>query len=173
MVNMGDHEGRWQELKAGLELRGIPYVLHTDWQDSRAFAEHAMEADFQGIHVFLHKEIFAAVYLTNLLMRASDLMVTKPSELSFYPVPKLFIQRVGRHEAWGAIRGAEIGDGTLETASIGGVYQTIRLVMQSDDLLHLYCTNIIKNKKVGIYDGAYNVMRIAQEEAARLRLQRR
>jgi hypothetical protein len=173
MVNMGDHEGRWLELKAGLELRGIPYVLHSGWEDSRDFAVHAMEADIQGIHVFLHKEIFAAVYLTNLLMRACDLMVTKPSELSFYPVPKLFIQRVGRHEAWGAIRGAEIGDGTLETSSIGGVYQTIRLIMQSDDLLHLYCTNIIKNKKIGIYDGAYNVMRIAQEEAARLKHQRR
>lgn len=173
LVNMGDHEGRWLELRAGLDLRGIPYILHSDWKESLAFAEAAIDGEVKGLHVFLHKEIFAAVYLTNLLMRASDLMVTKPSELSFYPVPKLFIQRVGRHEAWGAIRGAEIGDGTLETSSIGGVFQTIRLIMQSDDLLHMYCTNIIKNKKIGIYDGAYNVMRVAMEVKANNARQRR
>ena len=165
-VNMGDHEGRWQELKTGLDARRIPFTMHNDWDESRPFAEDAALGEVKGIHVFLHKDIFAAVYLTNLLMRVVDLMVTKPSELAFYPVPKLFIQRVGRHEAWGAIRGAEIGDGTMETASIGGVFQTIRLIMQSDDLLHMYCTNIIKNKKIGIYDGAYNVMRIAMEEKA-------
>ena len=42
-------------------------------------------------------------------------MITKPSELSV-PVPKLFIN-VSRHEVWGAIRGSELGDGTLETES--------------------------------------------------------
>ena len=162
-INMGDHEGRWKELKAGLDARGIQYDLHFDWAASKAYAEAAVTGEVKGIQVFLHKDTFAAVYLTNLLMRAADLMITKPSELAFYPVPKLFIQRVGRHEAWGAIRGAEIGDGTMETASIDGLFQTLRIIIQSDDLLNLYCTNIVKNKEIGIYDGAYNVMKIAQE----------
>lgn len=167
-VNMGDHEGRWLELKAGLDKRGIAYQLHHEWDESSAFAAQAIEGEVSGIHVFLHKDTFAAVYLTNLLMRASDLMVTKPSELAFYPIPKLFIQRVGRHEAWGAIRGSEIGDGTVETASTNGVFQTLRIIMESDDLLHLYCTNIMKNKEIGIYDGAYNVIKIAMERKRRL-----
>ena len=47
-----------------------------------------------GIHAFAHKNIFEAVYCTNLLMRSCDVIVTKPSELAFYPVPKLFIKRV-------------------------------------------------------------------------------
>ncbi|WP_455382038.1 DUF6938 domain-containing protein, partial [Salinispira pacifica] len=119
-VNMGDHDDRWEELREELEGRKIHYVLHDSWEETQQFAADILEQEVYGIHVFLNQDIFAAVYTTNLLMRAVELMVTKPSELSFYPVPKLFIERVGRHEAWGAIRGAEIGDGTLETSTLRG-----------------------------------------------------
>ena len=47
------------------------------------------------------------------------------SELAFYPVPKLFIKRVGGHEQWGAIHSAEIGDGTLECRDIPHTLQTV------------------------------------------------
>lgn len=160
-LNMGDHRHRWLEMKAILEAEGIRYQLHEDWNEVMAFAREVQETDQRGIHVFLASRIFPAVYTTNLLMRASDIMITKPSELSFYPVPKLFIERVGRHEAWGAIRGAEIGDGTLETSSLNGLYQSLKTIMEEDDLLHLYCTNIIKNKEAGMYDGAYNIIKRA------------
>jgi hypothetical protein len=120
-----------------------------------------------GVHVFLHSEFYSAVYATNLLMRISDVMITKPSELSFYPVPKLFIQRVGRHEAWGAIRGSEIGDGTIETSSITGLHRTLGLLINDTDLPALYCSHIVRNWKDGIYDGAYNAVRLAQENRKR------
>ena len=89
-----------------------------DWEDTKKFAEDALTGDVIGIHGFWHENIFEAVYCTNLLMRSCDVLVTKPSELSFYPVPKLFIKRVGGHEQWGAIHSAEIGDGTLECRDI-------------------------------------------------------
>ena len=94
-------------------------------------------------------------------------MITKPSELSFYPVPKLFIQRVGRHEAWGAIRGSEIGDGTIETDSSEALCRTLKLLIRDDDLITLYCNHIIMNNKDGIYDGAYNSIRAALARAGR------
>jgi hypothetical protein len=51
-------------------------------------------------------------------MRVMDVMITKPSELAFYPVPKIMYERVGGHEMWGAIRNAELGDGTVEVRTI-------------------------------------------------------
>lgn len=162
-VNMGDHEDRWQELKAELEGRRIHYVLHDSWEETQHFAEEILDSETYGIHIFLNRDIFAAVYTTNLLMRGVELMVTKPSELSFYPVPKLFIERVGRHEAWGAIRGAEIGDGTLETSTLRGLQQTLKVILSDNDLLELYCHNILNNKRAGIYDGAYRAVEIAVE----------
>ncbi len=162
-INMGDHVGRWKDLKKIFDKEKIAYELITDWKETRKFIEEKRTNEVRGIYVFLHDNFYAAVYTTNLLIRISDVMITKPSELSFYPIPKLFIQRVGRHEAWGAIRGSEIGDGTIETASITSMHRTLKLLIEEDDLLELYCRHIIQNKKDGIYDGAYNAVRKAVE----------
>jgi hypothetical protein len=93
-------------------------------------------------------------------MRAADVLVTKPSELAFYPVPKLFIKRVGKHEMWGAIHSAEMGEGTLECRDIPHTLQMIDMFMQTD-LLEEMCDAIKVNKSIGLYDGAYNVVKIA------------
>jgi len=167
LINMGDHAGRWAELKASLDADGIRYTMHSDWNETQAFAREIRIGTVSGVHVFLHEAFFAAVYTTNLLMRAADIMITKPSELAFYPVPKLFIQRVGRHEAWGAIRGSEIGDGTLETASDASLRQALRLLVEENDLLEMYIGNILRNARAGIYDGAYGAIHMALERKKR------
>jgi hypothetical protein len=162
-INMGDHKGRWEALEAEFKKAGISYTLHDTWKESRSFIDEHREKPVFGVHVFLHENFYAAVYATNLLMRISDVMITKPSELSFYPVPKLFIQRVGRHEAWGAIRGSEIGDGTIETGSVTSMHRTLKLLIEDTDLIELYCDHIVKNYKQGIYNGAYNTVDLALE----------
>ena len=96
-------------------------------------------------------------------MRACDILVTKPSELSFYPVPKLLIQRVGGHELWGAVRSSEVGDGTIECETPELALQALDLMVNDNDLLSMYCENIIRQKKIGTYDGAYNVVRLAMK----------
>ena len=161
MINMGDHEGRWLVLKELLENAGVPYELHSDWKKTKAFAKDAEKNPVTGVHVFLHKDFYAAVYCTNLLMRVCDFMVTKPSELSFYPIPKLFIQRVGRHEAWGAIRGSEIGDGTKEAEEHNILHRLLTMIIEEDDLFKMQVQNILNNDKMGIYNGGYNVVQAA------------
>ena len=110
--------------------------------------------------VCYHKDIFEAVYTTNLLMRSCDVLVTKPSELAFYPVPKLFIRRVGKHEMWGAIHSAEIGDGTLECRDIPHTIQMLDQFLETR-LLDEMCEAIVLNKNMGIYDGAKKVVELA------------
>ena len=90
-----------------------------------------------------------------------DVLVTKPSELAFYPVPKLFIRRVGKHEMWGAIHSAEVGDGTLECRDIPHTIQMLEIFLQDDTFLSDMCQNIVTNKKAGLYDGAYKVVELA------------
>ena len=131
---------------------------------ARAFAEDALTGPVEGVHVFCHKDIFEAVYCTNLLMRSCDVLVTKPSELAFYPVPKLFIKRIGGHERWGAIHSAEVGDGTLECEDIPHTVQMLDLFLQEDATLGDMCENICKNKAIGLYDGAYRVVKLAMEK---------
>ncbi len=163
-VNVGDYRNVWDAL-----LKEIPGMMelsesHMDsWADTEKFASEALDEsrEVTGIHGFWHKNIFEAVYCTNLLMRSADVLVTKPSELAFYPVPKLFIRRVGKHEMWGAIHSAEMGDGTLECRDIPHTLQMIEQFMTSPSLLKGMCEAIVTNKSVGLYDGAYKVVELA------------
>lgn len=161
-INVGDHKNVWEGLCKDIpELNSSSEKYFNDWEKTCGFAERAIEEEVQGINVFYHEDIFAAVYGSNLLMRSSDILITKPSELAFYPVPKLLIKRVGGHEAWGAIRAAEVGDGTIECESVSGTLQMLDLMLNSDEILRMFCKNIIKANKSGIYNGAYKAVKLA------------
>lgn len=164
-INVGDYRNVWEELAGEIAgLRGLAEEHLNDWKETRSFAEEALTKDISGIHVFWHENIFEAVYCTNLLMRSCDVLVTKPSELAFYPVPKLFIQRVGGHEQWGAIHSAELGEGTLECEDIPHTLQMLKLFMEDEHYLTDMCDNIVANKEAGIYDGAYKVVELAMQK---------
>lgn len=163
-INIGDYMNVWEDLrKASSDMDLVTKTHFNDWNETRTFCENAIEGDVEGIHVFCHENIFEAVYATNLLMRSSDVLVTKPSELAFYPVPKLFIKRIGGHEQWGAIHSAEMGEGSLECQDIPHTLQMIRLFLEDEVLLKDMCESINLNKKLGIYDGAYNAVKLAMK----------
>lgn len=161
-VNVGDYRNVWTELCAQLpEMKEYATEHFNNWEETRKFAENSLEGKTEGIHGFWHENIFEAVYCTNLLMRSCDVLVTKPSELAFYPVPKLFIRRVGGHEQWGAIHSAEIGDGTLECRDIPHTLQMLKLFTEETKYFCDMCDNIVRNKEAGIYNGAYEVVKAA------------
>jgi len=161
-INVGDHKRVWEGFCKDIpELGSVSQTYFNHWNETCTFANEAINHEVEGVHVFYHEDIFAAVYGSNLLMRASDILITKPSELAFYPVPKLLIKRVGGHEAWGAIRAAEVGDGTIECDTISGTLQMVDLMINSDEILTMFCNNIIKANKIGIYNGAYKAVKLA------------
>ncbi|MBL8967559.1 MAG: hypothetical protein JNG85_11135 [Spirochaetaceae bacterium] len=162
LLNVGDHRGVWEGLARDLPWLGAAAVRHfDDFGETKAFCAAALDGEVAGVHAFLHEDIFAAVYATNLLMRCADVLATKPSELAYYPVPKLFLKRIGGHEAWGAIRGAELGDGTIECRTPALLSQALELLFRDDELLPLMCDSIVRQKSIGTYDGAYRVLDLA------------
>ena len=161
-INVGDYRAVWDELVG--EIDGLSELSEThfnDWTDTDEFAKAAADGNVDGIHAFWHENIFEAVYCTNLLMRSADVLLTKPSELAFYPIPKLFLKRIGGHEKWGAIHSAEMGDGTLECEDIPHTLQMVKLFMTEDDILYSMCEQIKKNKAAGLYNGAYEAVKLA------------
>jgi hypothetical protein len=164
-VNVGDYKNVWDELTKEIpEMAGLATEHFGDWNETCEFAKKSLTEKVNGIHGFYHENIFEAVYCTNMLMRSCDVLVTKPSELAFYPVPKLFIQRVGGHEQWGAIHSAELGEGTLECRDIPHTLQMLRLFIKENTMFEDMCKAIVDNKKAGIYDGAYNVVKLAMAQ---------
>lgn len=161
-INVGDHIKVWKELRQAIpEIAAFTTEHFNDFDETADFAEQAYSGEVSGIHAFCHSDIFAAVYSTNLLMRCSDVLITKPSELSFYPIPKLMIKRVGGHEAWGAIHCAEVGDGTYECTTPAETNAMLRLIQENNDIIEQMCGNILTAHKAGIYNGAYRAVEIA------------
>lgn len=161
-INVGDHKNVWEQLKTEMPHMMTYVTEHfNDFTETSEFAGQAIDGEVFGIHAFCHEDIFAAVYSTNLLMRCSDVLITKPSELAFYPIPKLMIKRVGGHEAWGAVRAAEVGDGTYECSTPAETCGMMKLIQHNGDIIEKMCENIITAKKAGIYDGAYKVVELA------------
>ena len=160
-INVGDHKNVWESLKKAVPALEQAKVFLNNYEKASAYAENAITGKAEGIVGFCHEDIFAAVYITNLLMRASDVLVTKPSELAFYPIPKLFIQHVGGHEVWGAIHSAEMGDGTYEVAPGRETVDMIHLLQSEPEILLNMNRCILKNNEAGLYNGAYEVVKLA------------
>ncbi len=164
LMNFGDHKNVFEAIcKKVPAFKQLVQTHFDDYAGAQAFAENAMQGSVEGIHAFYDADIFAAVYITNLLMRCSDVLITKPSELAYYPIPKLMIRRVGGHEAWGAIRTAELGDGTYECRTMPEIGAMLDLMTNDGEVLSAMCEAIVTAKKAGIYNGAYNVIKLAVE----------
>lgn len=170
-INCGDYMNVWEKIRQNVPelnegiLKTYTKTYFNDWEAEKKFADSAIDGKdktaSRGIHVFCNDDIFAAVYITNLLMRGADVLVTKPSELAFYPVPKLFIRRIGGHEMWGAIHSHEIGDGTCECETPEMAASVAASLINNKELLVRMCENIIRNNSIKIYDGAYEVVKTA------------
>ncbi|MBR3145250.1 MAG: hypothetical protein IKF53_05105 [Clostridia bacterium] len=160
-INTGDHKAVFDRIAAHLENKKKVKLFNNDYESLKAHANEIKEGKAEGINLIYNEDIFPAVYSTNLLMPVCDLLVTKPSELSYYPIPKLYNKHIGGHEVYGAIHGREFGDSTDEYPTVKGVCEAIdRLVADREILPHI-CDRIDALKAAGYYDGAYNCVKLA------------
>ena len=161
-INLGDHLDMFEFLKKKIPSFEKKCVTHFDnYSETKEFVEKMSKEVSKGIHVFYHKNIFEAVYSTNLLMRQVELLITKPSELAFYPVVKVMMKHIGGHEVYGAVHAQEIGDSTFECPDKKSMTEMLdRLISDKELLIHLN-EQIVKLKATGIYDGGYKAVQLA------------
>lgn len=160
MINFGDHLKMWEFFNK--KIKGFSSLCHTDFNEYDKIEELAKSDEINpGIYALYNENIFEAVYSTNLLMRNCDCLVTKPSELSFYPVPKLMMRHIGGHEVYGAIHASEIGDSTYECSTKKSLLEMIDTLINDKTILKQMCKQIIKLNEAHQYDGGYEVVRLA------------
>ena len=161
-INLGDHLDMFEFLKKKIPGFENIAVTHFDnYQDTKEFVSKMEKEVVKGVHIFYHKNIFEAVYSTNLLMRQVEFLITKPSELAFYPVVKVMMKHIGGHEVYGAVHAQEIGDSTFECPDKKSMTEMLdRLLNDKELLIHLN-NQIIKLKETGIYDGGYEAVKLA------------
>lgn len=161
-LNLGDHLDMFEYLKKHID--GFDQEVYKYFDQYEKLNEFVNEMDkkvVEGTYVFYHKNIFEAVYSTNLLMRHVEMLITKPSELAFYPVLKVMMRHIGGHEVYGAVHAQEFGDSTFECPDKKSMNEMLdRLINDKELLIHLQ-EQIIKLKKQGVYNGGYEAVKLA------------
>jgi len=102
MLNAGDHEHMRVAFAEALAAIGVSdYSVVDSMEGVHEYAERLRSGvePTHAVTLFAFKQYFPAVATTDVLSRVADVLACKPSELAFYPVPKLMIRRVGDHEA--------------------------------------------------------------------------
>lgn len=158
-INFGDHFNAYEKLcrKIGIETNRF----FNSYKDFKKFVASIKEGDCSGIYAICNDNIFEAVYSTNLLMPVSDILITKPSELAYYPIPKVFMKHIGGHEVYGAIHGREYGDATSEYPTSKGINEMLDKLINDPEIICHMCDKIDKLKKEGHYNGAYECVKLA------------
>lgn len=162
-INFGDHQDVYEKMMKS--LGNIEVQKYFDrYEDLKDLVKQLRSQDAQGITAICNEDIFQAVYSTNLLMPECDVIITKPSELAFYPIPKLFMKHIGGHEVYGAIASQEAGDGTFECSTNKSSNEMIDRLIQDKELYIHMVNRITQMKKEGAYDGAYECVRLATRQ---------
>ena len=162
IINFGDHKGVYNQLKK--DLQGFETVDYFNEYDKvKELAKDLETNDHSGIYAICNEDIFEAVYSTNLLMNVTDLLVTKPSELVYYPIPKIFMRHIGGHEVYGGIYGREMGDAIMECPDEKSMNAMLDHLVKDRDLIKTMCKRIVTLKQAGFYNGAYECVRLAAE----------
>jgi hypothetical protein len=160
-INFGDHKDVYQKMCDKLPWFKLGKTFFNDYNNLKNFASNARNSRVEGLYSIYNENIFEAVYSTNLLMPVSDLLVTKPSELVFYPIPKLFMRHIGGHEAYGAVHGSEYGDATFECPDIKSLNSMLDRILSDKEILMHMIEVINKLKQEGYYNGAYECVKLA------------
>jgi len=169
-LNAGDHEHMRIAFTEALDSNSQSFTTVNSIQGVHDFCDSLRKGNepASAVTLFAFKEYFPAVATTDLVSRVTDILACKPSELAFYPVPKLMIRRVGDHEAFSALRASELGDGTLEARELDDCLRFIELFrdISGSPLLVSMNEKIMENGKIGVYDGCKNAIEIAQKMKA-------
>jgi len=165
LLNAGDHAHMKTAFVQTLQECGIDYDTVATTQGVYDFQKNLLAGNepSKNVTLFAFTEYFPAVATTDILCRAADVLCCKPSELAFYPLPKLHIRRVGDHEADSARRAAEAGDGSLEAREISDAKHLMELMLKTSDLVVSMNEAVIQNNTIGMYDGCKNSVTWAME----------
>jgi len=167
-INCGDHTHIADAVVSCLKKLDLEWDEVTTSEETEELCRNqplqaiSEPAGWKAVTLFRFTSHFAAFRCTDLAIRIADVLVTKPSELAFFPVPKLHIRRVGAHEAFSAVRAGELGDGTVECRTVPHALQKVQqLAEERSPLFKLMNECIITAAKTGVYEGS----RVACESA--------
>ena len=159
-INFGDHENVYHKMLK--KIKDIKHVnFNNKYNEFKNFVKEMSNENKNGIYCICNDNIFEAVYSTNLLMPECDILITKPSELAYYPIPKVFMRHIGGHEVYGGIYSSQFGDGTFECPEPKSMNEMLDRLISDKEILKHMIKKIGQLKDEGYYNGGYECVKLA------------
>ena len=162
-INFGDHKNVYEKMQKKINVTKIKTYFN-EYDKLRELVKELRNKDASGVYAIYNQDIFEAVYATNILMPECDILVTKPSELAYYPIPKVFMKHIGGHEVYGAINSSELGDGVFECPTNKTINSMLDRLLEDKEILIHMCNRINELKKTGYYNGGYECVKLAAKK---------
>ncbi|MEQ8353308.1 MAG: hypothetical protein RH862_17670 [Leptospiraceae bacterium] len=161
IINCGDHQEFKDTVLSILNKKEIRYKVCNTLAEVQNLP--AILEDFDAV-VFHFESRYEAVYATDYAIVYSDILATKPSELAFYPIPRLFLRRVGDHEGFSADYGYKLGESTPERRSEKEALQDLLDWKKDPGPLKAMNETIASNHELKLYNGSTLAIERALEE---------
>jgi len=161
IINCGDHQDFFETVTKLLERRTVRYKVCRSLSDVQNLP--AILEDYDLI-LFYFESRYEAVYATDYAIVYSDILATKPSELAFYPIPRLFLRRVGDHEGFSADYGYKLGESTPERRTAQEALQDLKEWRKDPGALKAMNEAIASNHERKLYHGSSVALERALED---------
>ncbi|CAM9203964.1 unnamed protein product [Chrysoparadoxa australica] len=168
ILNAADHKHIHKAFETTLDNMDVEYDVVSDFEGLEEMCENPNSIRAPVV-LLAFDSYFPSVAATDMLIRVCDVLVCKPSELAFYPIPKLMIsRRVGDHEQFSAIRASELGDGTAELRTVEEAMAFLALLTEGDSAMFITMNEcIMAAHAAGVYNGCQVAVELAQELSER------
>ncbi|MBW7857110.1 MAG: hypothetical protein H3C43_02135 [Leptonema sp. (in: Bacteria)] len=161
LINTGEHTQFATSLVNLLESRKIAFT-EVDSQEglSRFCNWHKLDSDepSHSVTIFRFNQYELALRASDDLIRCADLLIVRPSQIAFFPIPKILLKRLVEHEKSTSnyLQKIDECDGESKTATEAANKIILlckdssqnRLIEQSKSILQKYRSNLYHGAKI-------------------------
>lgn len=160
LINCGEHADFVSDLVSLLEAKKIPFTEVDSLEGLRRFCGwHAISSDepTHAVTIFRFAEHGLSVRATDELIRCVDLLVTRPSQVAFFPIPKVLLRRLADHESDSSSYFVALDESDTECSRPEKAASLILSMLPEGGPLIRRNEGILRRSESGLYLGARRV----------------
>ncbi|MCE9600531.1 MAG: hypothetical protein K8S54_21410 [Spirochaetia bacterium] len=152
-------------VQRSLERHGVEFACVESFDAGHAFVQanplNGSDLKFP-VTFFTSSDQLELAFLTDCLIRISDILITQPSDLAFLPVPKILTRRATESQANSSQQAETLGDAWPEQKTAAQAAALIRKIMQERNLLTTINERIVRNAGDRVYEGSKLAVELAE-----------
>ena len=164
-INTGEHASFAASILSLLESTKVPFTEVDSAKGLDQFTKwHSIDSDepSHSVTVFRFADYGLSLKASDELVRCADVLVSRPSQISYFPVPKVLLRRLADHESENSEYLVNLDETDPECNRPESAVITIERLIDDSSILIRRNEAIIKRASTGLYNGAKRALEIAE-----------